>query len=91
MYTVHNGNPLFHGCVPLNADGTFKKVSVFGKEYAGKQLYDVHADPSAAKPLDCGQYSDRRRRDGDDGRRKVAASGRVGRCGTWTGYVLRAF
>ncbi len=41
MYTVHNGNLLFHGCVPLNADGTFKKVSVFGKEYAGKELYDV--------------------------------------------------
>ena len=41
MYTVHNGNLLYHGCVPLNDDGTFKKVSVFGKEYAGKELYDV--------------------------------------------------
>lgn len=41
MYTVYNGNLLFHGCVPLNEDGTFKKVSVFGKEYAGKELYDV--------------------------------------------------
>ena len=41
MYTVHNGNLLYHGCVPLNEDGTFKKVSVFGKEYAGKELYDV--------------------------------------------------
>ena len=41
MYTVHNGNLLYHGCVPLNDDGTFKKVSVFGKEYSGKELYDV--------------------------------------------------
>ncbi|MBR4026555.1 MAG: fructose-1,6-bisphosphatase [Lachnospiraceae bacterium] len=41
MYTVHNGNLMFHGCVPLNKDGSFKKVSVFGKEYAGKELYDV--------------------------------------------------
>ena len=41
MYTVHNGNLLFHGCVPLNTDGSFKKVTVFGKEYAGKKLYDV--------------------------------------------------
>ena len=41
MYTVYNGNLLFHGCVPLNEDGSFKKVSVFGKEYAGKELYDV--------------------------------------------------
>ncbi len=41
MYTVYNGNLLYHGCVPLNEDGSFKKVSVFGKEYAGKELYDV--------------------------------------------------
>lgn len=41
MYTVHNGNLLYHGCVPLNEDGSFKKVAVFGKEYAGKELYDV--------------------------------------------------
>ena len=41
MYTVYNGNLLFHGCVPLNEDGSFKKVSVFGKEYYGKELYDI--------------------------------------------------
>ena len=41
MYTVYNGNLLYHGCVPLNEDGSFKKVMVFGKEYAGKELYDV--------------------------------------------------
>lgn len=41
MYTVYNGNLLYHGCVPLNTDGTFKKVTVFGKEYEGKELYDV--------------------------------------------------
>ena len=41
MYTVYNGNLLYHGCVPLNEDGSFKKVSVFGNEYAGKELYDV--------------------------------------------------
>ena len=41
MYTVYNGNLLYHGCVPLNEDGSFKKVNVFGKEYAGKELYDV--------------------------------------------------
>ena len=41
LYTVHNGNLLFHGCVPLNPDGTLKSVTVFGKEYSGKALYDV--------------------------------------------------
>jgi fructose-1,6-bisphosphatase-3 len=41
LYKVYNGNLLYHGCVPLNEDGTLKQVKIFGKEYAGKQLYDV--------------------------------------------------
>ena len=41
LYKVFNGNLLYHGCIPLNADGTFKKVQVFDKEYSGKALYDV--------------------------------------------------
>lgn len=41
LYKVYNGNLLYHGCVPLNEDGTFTKVNVFGKEYTGKELYDV--------------------------------------------------
>ncbi len=41
LYKVHNGNLLYHGCVPMNQDGSFKKVTVYGKEYAGKELYDV--------------------------------------------------
>ena len=41
LYKVYNGNLLYHGCVPLNEDGTFTRVNVFGKEYAGKELYDV--------------------------------------------------
>lgn len=41
LYKVHNGNLLYHGCVPMNADGTFTSVEVYGKKYAGKELYDV--------------------------------------------------
>lgn len=41
LYKVFNGNLLYHGCVPLNEDGSFKRVRLFGHEYAGKQLYDV--------------------------------------------------
>lgn len=41
MYKVYNGNLLYHGCVPLNPDGSFTKVNVYGKEYSGKALYDV--------------------------------------------------
>lgn len=41
MYKIYNSNLLYHGCVPLNADGSFKKVNIFGEEYSGKALYDV--------------------------------------------------
>lgn len=41
LYHVYNGNLLYHGCVPLNEDGTFTKVNIYGTEYAGKELYDV--------------------------------------------------
>lgn len=41
LYKVYNGNLLYHGCVPMNADGTFTSVEVYGKKYAGKELYDV--------------------------------------------------
>ena len=40
LYTVYNGNLLFHGSIPLNEDGTFKKVEVYGKVFHGKALYD---------------------------------------------------
>ena len=41
LYKVFNGNLLYHGCVPLNDDGTFMKVNIYGKEYSGKALYDA--------------------------------------------------
>ena len=41
LYKIYNGNLLYHGCVPMNKDGSFAKVKVFGKEYSGKALYDV--------------------------------------------------
>lgn len=41
LYKVYNSNLLYHGCVPLNEDGSFRKVSVFGQEYSGKALYDI--------------------------------------------------
>ena len=41
LYKVYNSNLLYHGCVPLDEDGNFLKVNVFGKEYSGKALYDI--------------------------------------------------
>lgn len=41
MYRVYNGNLLYHGCVPMNEDGSFTKVNIYGRQYSGKALYDV--------------------------------------------------
>ena len=41
LYKVYNNNLLYHGCVPLNEDGSMKEVELFGKKYKGKKLYDV--------------------------------------------------
>lgn len=40
MYSVCNGNLLYHGCVPLNDDGSFRKVKIGAEEYSGKALFD---------------------------------------------------
>jgi len=40
MYLCYNKNLFYHGCVPFNEDGTFRKVALKGKEYSGKALYD---------------------------------------------------
>lgn len=41
MYRVYNGNLLYHGCVPMEEDGSFKKVRVGEGVYGGKALFDV--------------------------------------------------
>lgn len=41
LYKVYNGNLLYHGCVPLNSDGSLKSVRIHGKTYKGKGLYEV--------------------------------------------------
>ena len=41
LYKVHNNNLLYHGCVPLNEDGSLKEVRIYGKSYKGKSLYEI--------------------------------------------------
>lgn len=41
LYKIYNGNLLYHGCVPMNEDGSFTKVNLYEKEYEGRQLYDA--------------------------------------------------
>ena len=42
MYLKFNSNLLYHGCIPVNEDGTFKKVQIgsSGKSYSGKAFFD---------------------------------------------------
>ncbi|MDD6810763.1 MAG: fructose-1,6-bisphosphatase [Lachnospiraceae bacterium] len=41
LYKVYNSNLLYHGCVPMDDEGNFNKVNIYGTEYSGKELYDV--------------------------------------------------
>lgn len=41
LYKVFNGNLMYHGCVPLNEDGSLKEAQIYGKTYKGKSLYDA--------------------------------------------------
>ena len=40
IFTISNSNLLFHASIPLNADGTLKKVKIRGEEYCGRALFD---------------------------------------------------
>ncbi len=40
IYKIYNGNLLYHGCVPLDSEGNFASMNVYGKELSGKALYD---------------------------------------------------
>ena len=41
LYKVFNNNLLYHGCVPMDENGKFLKINIYGRNYSGKQLYDV--------------------------------------------------
>ena len=41
MYRVYNGNLLYHGCVPMQPDGSFSRVTVGGHTCSGRELMEV--------------------------------------------------
>ncbi|MCK5761519.1 MAG: fructose-1,6-bisphosphatase [Candidatus Izimaplasma sp.] len=41
MFLKYNNNLMFHGCIPLNADGSFSKIKVDRKYYSGKALFNI--------------------------------------------------
>lgn len=40
FYKIHNGNLLFHGCIPLDENGELAEIEFKGKKYKGKSLMD---------------------------------------------------
>ena len=40
LYLTCNSNLLFHGCIPMNSDGTFKELLIDNRKYRGRALYD---------------------------------------------------
>ena len=40
IYKCFNSNLLFHGCIPMDENGEFSKVDIFGKELLGKKYLD---------------------------------------------------
>ena len=48
LYKVHNGNLLFHGCIPMNEDGSLMSFTIGGKVRSGKEFLD-YADQTARK------------------------------------------
>lgn len=41
IYRLYNNNLLYHGCIPMNSDGTFREVTLAGKRVKGKSLMDL--------------------------------------------------
>ena len=48
LYKIHNGNLLFHGCIPMNPDGTLMTFTLSGKPRKGKDFLD-YAEQYARK------------------------------------------
>ena len=41
MYKIMNGNLLYHGCIPLTADGSFAKIFCDGAFVQGREYFDA--------------------------------------------------
>lgn len=41
LYKVYNNNLMYHGCILLNDDGTFRDIDIYGKTYRGKGVFDA--------------------------------------------------
>lgn len=61
IHLVFNGNLMFHGCVPMNADGSFMEMEIAGERVSGRALFEAaetlarqgyYADPGSQEKAD---------------------------------------
>ena len=64
MYLCFNQNLLYHGCLPMNEDGSFAEFAIDGRLYSGKALMDIFDQKARAAYLG-------RRREDEEQRRAV--------------------
>lgn len=60
LYKKFNSNLMFHGCVPMEEDGTLKKVKMWGKWLSGIELFDA-VDRTIREAYFNKPHSDRKR------------------------------
>jgi fructose-1,6-bisphosphatase-3 len=41
MFNIFNGNLLYHGCIPMDTDGSFTTLRLHQKDYSGKSLMEA--------------------------------------------------
>lgn len=64
LYTVVNGNLLYHGCIPIDAEGNFEKYTVNGVTTSGKAYMD-YLDSQVRKAYFSPEESEETGRSGD--------------------------
>lgn len=58
LYTIVNGNLLFHGCIPMEEDGSFKKCLIDGKMLSGKEYMDYLDDQVRDRYFNAKEYEE---------------------------------
>ena len=44
LYKIKNGNIMYHGCIPMDENGEFIEVGLYGRKFKGKALMDYLDD-----------------------------------------------
>ena len=57
LYKVFNGNLLFHGCIPMNADGNFEEVKTHDGQILSGRAYMDYCDKTARAAFYSGDQS----------------------------------